>query len=139
MIQGPQLNSNSSLSVSGHWTGPFYNGLSIYLHRQKEYQSQYFVPIMWLRQELNIKVSLSQCVWVCHLSLRSKVVKNTWRYVLALSLGKPSLKKNKKDDGWHLSSRVDKLFFYFFSSTRPFLGHFWKNNIFCPLKSVKHL
>ena len=29
--------------------------------------------------------------------------------------------------------------FYFFSSTRPYLGHFWKKNIFCPLKSVKHL
>ena len=28
----------------------------------------------------------------------------------------------------------DKLFF--FSIIRPYLGNFWKKNIFCPLKSV---
>ena len=59
------------------------------------------------------------------------------------------IKKNKKKMTFVISGLTPPLppcfekrwqtIFNFFSSTRPYLGHFWKENIFCPLKNVKHL
>ena len=36
----------------------------------------------------------------------------------------------------YFEKKMTNYFFYFFSNTRPYFGHFWKKNIFCPLKSV---
>ena len=76
-------------------------------------------------------------------SKSSRLLNDDSRVLNALSLGKPSLKKNKKKMTFVISGSTppppppilkkdDKLFFIFFSSTRPYLGHFWKKISFAP-------
>ena len=57
------------------------------------------------------------------------------------SLGKPSFKKKKKNCNkcynpvWRgAPPNVTEKIMYFFSETRPLLGHFLKKSVFCPLE-----
>ena len=59
-----------------------------------------------------------------------------------MCLGKPSLKKKMTFVISGLTpppilKKDDKLFFIYFSSTRPYFGHFWKKNIFVLVKIFK--